>query len=60
MCKKYAKQHDGLFNGSKSKLLMYNKKDADLHFKINGTDVSRKKTVHLGNVLSTINKYEMA
>ena len=45
-----------LFNGSKSKLLVYNKKDADPHFEINGTDVSTcEKTIHLGNVL----KYEM-
>ena len=39
---------------------MYNKKDADPHFEINGTDVSTcEKTIHLGNVLSTTNKYEM-
>ena len=60
VCEKYAKLHDVLFNGSKSKLLVYNKKDADIHFEINGTDVSTcKKTIHLGNVLSTTNKYEM-
>ena len=39
---------------------MYNKKDADPHFEINGTDVSTcEKTIHLGNVLSTTVKYEM-
>ena len=39
---------------------MYNKKDADPHFKIKGTDVSRcEKTIHMGNVLSTTDKYEM-
>ena len=43
----------------KAKLLVYNKKDADPHFEINGTDVSRKKTIHLGNVLSTTDKYEL-
>ena len=48
-----------LFNWSKIKLLVYNKKDADPHCEINGTDVSTcEKTVHLGNVLSTIDKYE--
>ena len=39
---------------------MYNKKDADPHCEINGTDVSAcEKTIHLGNVLSTTDKYEM-
>ena len=32
-----------LFNGSKTKLLVYNKKDAYPHFEINGTDVSTSK-----------------
>ena len=60
VCEKYAKLHDVLFNGSKSKQLVYNKKDADPHFEINGTDVSTcEKTIHLGNVLSTTYKYEM-
>ena len=60
MCEKYAKLHDVLFNGSKSKILVYNKKDADPHVEINGTDVSTgEKTMHLGNVLSTTNRYEM-
>ena len=36
------------------------KKDADPHFEINGTDVSTcEKSMHLGNVLSTTDKYEM-
>ena len=48
-----------LFNESKNKLLVYNKKDADPHFEINGTEVSTcEKTIHLGNVLSTTDKYE--
>ena len=60
VCEKYVKLHDVLFNGSKNKLLVYNKKDADPHCEINGTDVSTcEKTIHLGNVLSTTNKYEM-
>ena len=60
VCEKYAKLHDVLLNGSKSKTLVYNKKDADPHCEINGTDVSTcEKTIHLGNVLSTTNKYEM-
>ena len=43
-----------------SKLLVHNKKDADPHFQINSTDVSTcEKTIHLGNVLSTTDKYEM-
>ena len=57
---KYAKLHDVLFNGSKRKLLVYNKKDADPHCEINGTDVSIcEKTIYLGNVLSTTDKYEI-
>ena len=44
-----------LLNGSKSKLLVYNK-----DFEINGTDVSTcEKTIHLRNVFSTTDKYEM-
>ena len=50
VCEKYTKLHDVLFNGSKIKILVYNKKDADMHFRINGTDVSTcEKTIHLGN-----------
>ena len=49
-----------MFNGPKSKLLLYNKKDADPHFYINGTYISScEKTIYLGNVLSTTDKYEM-
>ena len=60
VCEKHAKLHDVLFNGSTSKLLVYSKKDADPHFEINSTDVSTcKKTMHLGNVLITTDKYEM-
>ena len=60
VCEKYAKLHGVLFNGSKSKLLVYNKKDADPHCEINGTDVSTcEKTIHLGNVLSTTDKYDI-
>ena len=56
----YDKLHDVLSNLSKSKLLVYNKKDADLHVEINGTDFStREKTIHLGNVVSITDKYEM-
>ena len=48
MCEKYAKLHDVLFNGSISKLFVYNKKDADLRFEINGTDVSTcEKNLHM-------------
>ena len=40
--------------------MVYNKKDADPHCEINGTDVSTcEKTIHLGNVLSTTVKNEM-
>ena len=45
--KKYAKLQDVLFNGSKSKLLVYNKKDADPHFDINGTDVSHMRKLYI-------------
>ena len=38
---------------------MYNKKDADPHYEINGSDVSTcEKTTHLRNVLSITNQYE--
>ena len=41
-------------------ILLYNKNDADPHFEINGTAVFIcEKTIHQGNVLSTIKKYEM-
>ena len=60
VCEKYAKLQDVLFNESKSKLFVYNKKDSGPHFEINGTDVSIcVKTLHLGNVLSTTDKNEM-
>ena len=39
--------HDVLFNRSKSKLLVYNKKDADPHFEINGADVSTCEKLHI-------------
>ena len=49
-----------LFNGTKRKPLVYSSKDADPRFEINGTDVSTcEKTIHLGNILSITNKYEM-
>ena len=49
-----------LFNGSKRKLLVHNKKDADPHFEIKGADVSTcEYTTHLGNVLSITDKCEM-
>ena len=60
VCKKYVKRHDVLLNGSNSKICVYNKKDTDPHFEINGTYISTcEKTIHLGNVLSITNKYEM-
>ena len=53
-------KHYVFFNGSKSKILVYNTKDADMHFEINGTDVlTCEKTIHLENVLGTTNQYEM-
>ena len=40
--------HYVLFNEIKSKLLVYNKKDADPHCEINGSDISTfEKTIHL-------------
>ena len=52
--------HYVFFIGSKSKLLVNNKKDADMHFEINETDVSTcGKIIHLENVLGTTNQYEM-
>ena len=45
---KYATLHHVLFNGSKSKLLVYNKKEADMYFEMNGTDVSTcEKIIHM-------------
>ena len=40
VCEKYAKLHDVLFNVTKSKILIYNKTDADPHFKVNEIDIS--------------------
>ena len=60
VCEKYVNLHDVLFNGSKSKILVYDKKDADPRFEINGADVSTcEKTIHLRNALSTTDQYEM-
>ena len=35
VCEKYAQLH----GGTKSKILIYNKKDADPHFKVTGNDI---------------------
>ena len=57
VCEKYAKLHD-VFNGTKSKILIYNKKDADPHFKVNGIDIpSCESCVYLGNIPSTMNAH---
>ena len=59
ICEKYADLHDIIFNGIKSKVLVYNKKVTDPHFKLNGNDVPNCETaVYLGTVLSTINNFE--
>ena len=48
------------FDGSKSKILVYNKNYADPHFEMNGMDVSTcEKTIHLRNVLRTTNMFGM-
>ena len=46
-----------LFNGSKNKLSVYKKKNADLHFEINGMDVLHVRKLYIWE--STTNKYEM-
>ena len=59
ICEKYADLHDIIFNGIKSKVLVYNKKVTDPHFKVNGNDVPNCETAaYLGTVLSTINNFE--
>ena len=59
ICEKYADLHDIIFNGIKSKVLVYNKKVTDPHFKVNGNDVPNCETaVYLGTVLSTRNNFE--
>ena len=51
---------DMLFNGSKNKIFVYNKKDTDRHFEINGTDISTcENIIHLGNLPSATNQYEI-
>ena len=59
ICEKYADLHDIIFNGTKSKVLVYyNKKVTDPHFKVNGNDVPNCETaVYLGTVLSTRNNF---
>ena len=47
-------------NGSKRKILVYNKNGTDPHVEVNCMNVSIcEKSIHLRNVLSTTNKYKM-
>ncbi len=60
VCERYAQQHDVLFNGKKSKLLVFGSKEPkDVNVSVNGQNVPLCDTaVHLGHMLSTIDKYE--
>ena len=52
----YPNVHDILFNATKSKILIYNKRDADPHFKVNGVEVPlHNKATCLGTVLNIAN-----
>ena len=52
ICEQYANVHAILFNATKSKILIYNKRDADPHFNVNGVEVPlHNKATYLCTVL---------
>ena len=56
ICEQYANVHDILFNATKRKILIYNKRDADPHCKVNGVEVPlHNKATYLGTVLNIAN-----
>ena len=62
ICESYAADHDLVFNGAKSKLLIFNPQkvyESDPKLELNGELIPNvKSAVHLGNILHVINNQE--
>ena len=62
ICESYAAEHDLIFNGAKSKLLIFNPQkvyESDPKLELNGELIPNvKSAVHLGNTLHVINNQE--
>merc|ERR1712240_952700 len=62
ICEAYATEHDLLFNGAKSKLLIFNPQkvfESDPKLEINGEFIPNvKSAIHLGNILHVTNNQE--
>ena len=62
ICESYASDHDLIFNGAKSKLLIFNSQktyESDPRLELNGELIPNvKSAVHLGNYLHVINNHE--
>ena len=62
ICETYAAEHDLIFNGAKSKLLIFNPKkiyESDPKLELNGELIPNvKSAIHLGNTLHVINNQE--
>ena len=63
ICESYAAEHDLMFNGAKSKLLIFNPKKVfeydDPKLELNGEFIPNvKSAVHLGNILHVTNNQE--
>ena len=62
ICEEYATEHDLLFNGAKSKLLIFNPQkvfESDPKLELNGEFIPNvKSAIHLGNILHVTNNQE--
>ena len=62
ICEKFAAEYDLIFNGAKSKLLIFNPNQTienDPHLKLNGEFIpSVESAIHLGNILHVTNNHE--
>ena len=63
ICESYAAKHDLIFNGAKSKLLIFNPQktyESDPKLELNGENIPNvKSAVHLGNILHVTNNQEV-
>ena len=60
ICEQYALEHDVIFNGKKSKLLLYDSKNPKLDIRVNNQTVPIvKSAVHLGHLISSDDKYSL-
>ena len=62
ICEKFADEYNLIFNGNKSKLLIFSKNNRNISdpcFKLNGDTIKRfNNAIHLGNVLHTDNEHD--